>query len=107
MIGGTVFATDIVLWHWEFEDDFQEILLDLYLPLREQIIQRTRSVNYVSTLQFPENMLGNLQNFKERLILDESSYFIWESNMRHLRGEKKRRLSRSKLKSVFLIESVA
>lgn len=107
MIGGTVFATDIVLWHWEFEDDFQEILLDLYLPLREQIIQRTRSVNYVSALQFPGNLLGNLQNFKERLILDESSHFIWESNMRPLRGEKKRRLSRSKLKSVFLIESVA
>lgn len=53
-----------------------------------------------------ENMLGNLQNFKERLILDESSHFIWESKMRPLRGEKKR-LSRSKLKSVFLIESVA
>ena len=54
-----------------------------------------------------ENMLGNLQNFNERLILDESSHFIWESNMQPLRGEKKRRLSRSKLKSVFLIESVA
>lgn len=54
-----------------------------------------------------ENMLGNLQNFKEQLILDESSHFIWESKMRPLRGEKKRRLSRSKLKSVFLIESVA
>lgn len=54
-----------------------------------------------------ENMLGNLKNFKERLILDESSHFIWESKMRPLRGEKKRRLSRSKLKSVFLIESVA
>lgn len=38
-----------------------------------------------------ENMLGNLQNFKERLILDESSHFIWESNMQPLRGEKKKK----------------
>lgn len=37
-----------------------------------------------------ENMLGNLQNFKERLILDESSHFIWESNRQPLRGEKKK-----------------
>lgn len=68
---------------------------------------REHALSTVSTLQFRENMFGNLQNFRERLILDESSHFIWVKYAAFAGRKKKGRLSRSKLKSVFFIESVS